>query len=269
MVINREYTTKVNELDPSEQYACLVRDGVYIEVPKGAQDEEQLQLDLDNALLQAAINNFYVGLQCRDDVYCDKQIVRKDYCTGQPEAQPLIDKLQEAFPDRENWNRHVYNVVGEYTAYREPYKNNGISFYNFGEKPSEALLLEFGTSYMMTNLLDWYGLKFDLETEEIILKVVFSEYDGDTPELPYNPKNFFAHTHYKDGTMDDWVDYYAYATPKLIRNFCEEKGLSYPLPADIHKDCDVVWCWGFVFNRKTLEYGPVKAYARYNLPDEA
>ena len=267
-MITRDYTTKANELDPSETYATINRNNTYFEIPKGSLSEDEIQLNIDYALLNNALGHFY-KTQCRDDVYCDKQIVRQDYTTGQPEAQPLIEKLQEVFPDRDDWTRHPYNVVGEYTAYREPYKNNGISFYNFGVQPSEALLLEFGTSYMMTNLLDWYGLKFDLETKDVILKVVFREYDGELPELPQNPANFFAHTHYEDGTMDDWVDYYAYATPKLIRQFCEDKGLSYPLPPTTHTDCDVVWCWGFVFNRKTLEYGPVKAYARYNLPDEA
>ena len=72
-------------------------------------------------------------------------------------------------------------------------------------------------------------------------------------------------SHNQDGTESEWVDFYAYATPKLIREFCAEKGLSYPLPPTTHTDCDVVWCWGFVFNKNTLEYGPVKAYARYNI----
>lgn len=267
-MITREYTNRSEELDPSATYACITRGDTYIEVPKGALSEEDIQLGLDDALLQNALSNFRVQ-QCRDDVYCNKEIVRQDYSTGLSEAQSLIQDLQENFPDYDNWLRHEYNVVGSYTAYREPYSNSGVSFYNFGVKPSEELLLNFSASYLMDNLKSWYGLKFDFETKDVMLKVVFNNYDGDTPELPYNPKNFFAHTHYKDGTMDDWVDYYAYATPKLIRNFCEDADLSYPLPADIHTDCDVVWCWGFVFNRKTLEYGPVKAYARYNLPDEA
>jgi hypothetical protein len=266
-MISRDYTTKVNDLDASETYATLTRGSVYIEVPKGALSEDEIQLSLDDALLSACLANFFKG-QCRDDVYCDKQIVRQDYSTGISEAVALVEQLQETFPDYDNWLRWEYNILGRYTAYREPYTNTGISFYNFGVKPSEELLLRFGTSYLMDNLYEWYGLKFDLETEEVMLKVVFKNYDGDTPELPQNARNFYAQTHHQDGTLNDLVDYYAYGTPKLIRQFCEDKGLAYPLPTTTHTDCDVVWCWGFVFNRQTLEYGPVKAYARYNLPNE-
>lgn len=262
-MITREYTNRIEELDPYVTYACITRGDTYIEVPKGALSEEDIQLGLDDALLQNALNNF-CPQQCRDDVYCAKQIVRQDYSTGLPEAQSLIQDLQENFPDYDDWLRHEYNVVGSYTAYREPYSNSGVSFYNFGVKPSEELLLRFGTSYLMDNLKEWYGLKFDFETKDVMLKVVFNAYDGDTPELPQNPANFFAQTHYEDGSLSDWVDYYAYATPKRIRQFCEDKGLSYPLPENTHRECDVVWCWGFVFNKDTLEYGAVKAYARYN-----
>jgi len=261
--MNREYVDKTDLEDSAVTHAALTRGSTYIEVPKGSSSEEEIQLLLDNALLQAALHNFHES-QCRDDVYCDKVIVRQDYSTGLPEAQALIQELQAVFPDYDNWNRHNYNIVGRYTAYREPYSNSGISFYNFGEKPSESLLLSFNTSYLNSNLLEWYGLKFDLDAEQVMLKVVFYNYDGETPELPSNPRNFYAATHNQDGTESEWVDFYAYATPKLIREFCAEKGLSYPLPQTTHTDCDVVWCWGFVFNTNTLEYGPVKAYARYN-----
>ena len=266
-MISRDYTTRVNDLDASESYATLTRGTTYIEVPKGALSEEDVQLSIDQALLQMAMQNV-CETQVRDDVYVDQQIVRQDYSTGLAAAAPLIEQLQENFPNYEEWLRWEFNIIGSYIAYREPYTNSGISFYNFGEKPSEALLLRFGTSYLMDNLKGWYGLKFDLETKDVMLKAVFKNYDGDTPELPQNPSNFYAHTHHQDGTLNDLVDYYAYATPKMIRQFCEDKDLAYPLPPTTHTDCDVVWCWGFVFNRHTLEYGPVKAYARYNQPSE-
>ena len=260
--MNREYTTRVSEDDVAETYATLTKNGSYYEIPKGNRSEEEVQLGIDDALLRTALMNFDKA-QCRDDVYCDKVIVRQDYSTGLPEAQALIQELQAVFPDYDNWNKYEYNIVGRYTAYREPYSNSGISFYNF-ETPAESLLSRFSASYPENDLINWYGLKFDLESEQVMLKVFFTEYSGETPELPSNPMNFFAATHNQDGTESQWVDYYAYATPKLIREFCAEKGLAYPLPATTHTDCDVVWCWGFVFNKNTLEYGPVKAYARYN-----
>ena len=262
--MEREYTNKKDEMELDTTFACVAKDDLYIEVPIGNRTEAEVQLAIDDALLQTALSRFKPA-QCRDDVYCDKQIVRQDYSTGLSEAMAMAEELQASFPDYQDWLRWDFNIIGRYTSYREPYVNSGMSFYNFGQVPSEKLLLEFGTSYPTSNLMDWYGLKFDSETKEIMLKVVFKLYEGETPELPYNDGNFYAATHSQDGTISDWVDYYAYATPKLIREFCTDKGLSYPLPENTHKECDVVWCWGFVFNKVTLEYGPVKAYARTNI----
>ena len=262
--MNREYTNKIDEMESEVTFACITKDDLYIEVPKETKTEEILQLDIDDTLLNAALFEFK-KTQCRDDVYCDKKIVRQDYSTGLSEARAMAEELQAAFPDYQDWLRWDFNIIGRYTAYRDPYSNSGISFYNFGQPPSEKLLLDFGTSYSTTNLMGWYGLKFDSETKEIMLKVVFKLYEGETPDLPYNRSNFYAVTHNQDGTTSDWVDCYVYATPKRIREFCADKGLAYPLPENTHKECKVVWCWGFVFNKDTLEYGPVKAYARYNL----
>ena len=262
--MNREYTTRVSEDDVAETYATLTKNGSYFEVPKGDKSEEEVQQGIDDALLQEALFKLSAD-HYRDDVYCDKVIVRQDYSTGLTEAQALIQELQAVFPDYEDWDRHNHNIVGRYTAYREPYNNSGISFYSSGEKPTESLLLSFNTSYLNSNLLEWYGLKFDLDTEQVMLKVVFRNYEGETPELPTNPRNFYAALYNQDGTESNWVDYYAFATPKKIREFCAAKGLSYPLTPTIHTDCDAVGCWGFVFNKNTLEYGPVKAYARYNI----
>jgi len=263
-MINRDYKERFDEVYQTT-YATLSRDDVYIEVPKGSLSEADIQLSLDDALLHTALNRA-VSNQCRDDVYCDKQIVRQDYAGNCPEAKVLIEGLQAVFPDYADYDGNALGdtFVGSYTAYREPYDSAGISFYRFGEQPTEGMMLKFGTSYPNSNLLMWYGLKFNLETKAVLLKVIVRDYDGETPELPVGANGFYSIAHNEDGTSSDWVDYYAYATPKRIRQFCEDKGLSYPLPPTIHTECDVVWCWGFVFNKVTLEYGPVKAYARYN-----
>lgn len=267
-MMNRVYTIRNDEGD---RYATHTSSsGVfYTEVPiKGTTTEEAIQEAIDTAILQGALTNGWIATQCRDDVYCDVECVRRDYTVGTPEGQLLTAKLQEEFPDYVDYTRNEYNVVGEYDCYREPYENPSISWYDFNTTPSEALQLEFGTSYLNTNLRGWYGLKFDLVTHGIMLKMVFDEYDGDLPELPKG-EVFFARTHFQDGTYSEWIDTYIYATPKRIRKFCEDKGLTYPLPENEHEDCAVVWCWGLVFNKDTLEYGPIKGYARYNLDKQA
>lgn len=141
--------------------------------------------------------------------------------------------------------------------------NQTISWYDYDAYPSEALQLAFGTSYRKTKLKNWYGMGFDSVTKDRLLKVVIKDYSGEKPELPFGDC-LYSVTHSQDGTVSDWVDAYVYATPKQIREFCADKGLAYSLPENTHKECDVVWCWVFVFNKTTLEYGAVKGYARYN-----
>ena len=248
--------------DGSDNYATITRDGVYIEVPRNG-DETIVQDKIDHAIMSAALQNFKES-QVRDDVYVNGSIVRQDHSVGSAEGLKVLDELQAAFPDYRIFDRSQYNVIGKYDGYREPYANPSISWYDFGVRPSESLLLVFNTSYPISNLKDWYGLKFDLVTSEVLLKVVIKEYNEDHPPLPTG-ETFYAVTHAQDGSSSDWIDAYVYATPKRIRGFCADKGLSYPLPPSTHTECDVVWCWGFVFNKQTMEYGAVKAYARYNL----
>lgn len=255
----REYTLRT---DDTVNWATITREGVYIEVPHG-DDESIVQDKIDNALMSAALENV-IESQVRDDVYVSGEIVRQDYSIGTAEGAAILGELQTEFPDYAVFDRNDLNIIGKYDGYREPYQNPSISWYDFDVRPSEALQLSFGTSYPQSNLKEWYGLKFDLTTREVLLKIVITDFEGDTPDLPTGD-TFYAVTHSQDGTSSEWVDAYVQATPKRIREFCTDNGLSYPLPPSTHTECDVVWCWGFVFNKQTMEYGAVKAYARYNV----
>lgn len=267
-MIHRPYTLKKDEDFPELNLAVLNKEGLYMEVPiKADESEEELQEQIDMTILSVALESFYES-QIRDDMYCNTSIARQDYSLLTPEGQVILAELKKEFPDYDDYERSSFNIVGKYDGYREPYTNPSISFYNFDTMISEAMLLNFGTSYPTENLKNWYGLKFDLVTKEVLLKVVIKEYDGNKPDLPEG-QAFYAITHKEDGTTGDLIDAYVYATPQRIRKFCEAKGLTYPLPPTEHKDCDVVWCWGFVFDKNTLEYGPVKGYARYNQATQA
>ena len=202
--------------------------------------------------------------QIRDDMYVNGEIVRRDYTLGTLEGGAVLDELKTEFPEYGPFGRSRFNLIGRFDGYRLPYTNPSISWYDYDAYPSEALQLAFGTSYQQSKLKNWYGLKFDLVTKKAQLKVVVNEYDGGIPELPVDSA-FFAITHAQDGTSSDYIDAYVQASPKRIREFCADNSLSYPLPPATHTECDVVWCWGFVFNKQTMEYGAVKAYARYSL----
>lgn len=247
----------------SETYATYTREDLYIEAPLQS-TEEQTSDKIDDSLLHSALLNIINGA-VRDDVYVNTSLVRQDYSISTSEGATVLQTLKDAFPNYINYDRSSYNMVGSYSAYREPYQNSSISWYDFGAKPSESLQLSFNASYPISNLKNWYGLKFDLTTREVLFKAVVLEYEGNKPELPVSDA-FYAITHSQNSTdIGEWIDAYVFATPKRIREFCSAKGLGYPLPANTHTECDVVWIWGFVFNKDTLAYGPVKAYARYNL----
>ena len=252
-----------NRVDGADTYATYTNNEVYIEVLLG--DSEETSNKIDQTLLLGAMANITAN-EIRDDVYVNQELVRQDFSISTIEGSAILQELEQEFPDYVNYSRSPFNLVGKYDGYREPYQNSSISWYDFGVKPSASLQLSFNTSYSDANLKNWFGLKFDLTTREVLFKAVVLNYEGSKPDLPLGDV-FYAVTHSQDNTITtQWVDAYVHATPKRIREFCTAKGLDYPLPPTTHTECDVVWCWGFVFHKDTLEYGAVKAYARYNQP---
>ena len=263
-MLKREYKLRI---EGGQEYIHYSREGLIINIPiKQNMSEEDIQDRIDETILVRYADR-YSKSGFMYDVYCDKVLVRQDYPTESPNNKALIDRLMqdEFFKTFFNQESDSLGSAGEYSNYREPYSNKGISVYKCN-KPSESLQLQFGASYLDSNLKPWYGLKFDLTTKEVTLKVVFSEYDGDLPELPKGVR-FFSRFHNQDGTARNEIDVFVYATPYRIWDFCNAKGLSYPLPEDEHLKSEVIELWGFVFNKDTLEYGPVKAYSAYHEPN--
>ena len=205
----------------------------------------------------------------RDDIYVDKKIVRQDYPMKSSEGELLCSKVKSAYPEYSKLPYSRFNIIGAYDGYREPYENSSVSFYDMFSKPRLSLIEKYGVSQPATNLKPWYGLKFDLTKDEVMFKCVIAKLDCDKPELPKGIDGFFATTHSPDKSMSDWVDYYvAGAEPEKIKAFCEAKGLKYPFPDDLSEtDARNIICWGFVFNKTTLEYGAVKGYAKRYIGD--
>ena len=192
-------------------------------------------------------------------VYVNREVVRSEYTIGIDEGRAQLDQLKAEFPDYINYDRSEFNVVGSFEPYREPYSNPSISFYDFGVKPSADLLSSFSVTIPPSIMKTWYGLKFDLTTKEVRLKVVAETVDFTTPELPEGYV-FFATTHSKNGEVSDWVDAYPVCLPLAMRKFCVSKGLKYPLPQAAEDKTYGPLVYGVVFNRVTQVYGVVKAY---------
>ena len=164
-MIDYNYTTRIDP-DDGLEYACYTEGDNYYEVLKIAEESElDLLLKIDAALLLTEMNKLRIT-QIRDDVYVNAgTLVRQDYTIGQSQGAALVNQLQSAFPDHANWNRSILNIVGSYGAYREPYTNNSISWYDFGTTPSTELCTSYGvtkTADNSSNFKEWYGLKFDL-----------------------------------------------------------------------------------------------------------
>ena len=260
--MNREYTTRT---DDTGSYVVYSKGDMTIELPTETYGDH-IQDALDSVLFKAASMKFNYN-RVRDDVYVNQELVRQDYSINTANGAEILKELIDAFPNYIDYQNSELNIIGKYDGYREPYQNPSISWYDCsGDKVSDEVQNRFNTSYELPVLKGWYGLKFDLVTEEVLFKPVLLKYSGNTPDLPV-AETFYAVTHKQDGSMSDWVDAYVYATPRRIREFCAEKGLAYPLGATTHLECDVVWCWGFVFHKDTLEYGAVKAYARNKQED--
>ena len=77
-------------------------------------------------------------------VYVDQEVVRFEHTIGLDEGQAKLNQIKAAFPDYVNFDRSEFNVVGSFDAYREPYCNPSISFYDYGVKPATDLLSDHG-----------------------------------------------------------------------------------------------------------------------------
>ncbi len=208
----------------------------------------------------------------RDAVYMNGEIKRIDYSCDRPEAMTEINRLVEAFPEYtvEQLTSEAQNVIGQYGAYRPPYNDNSISFYDF-TKPSSETLAAYGCDVDTygDDLLGWHGIKHDLTNLTKTAKFVFAQSHGtyltNSPtSLPTNRSIFFARIHNADGTVEPWVDVYIISTINYMREWCEEHSLTFPLPDDV---TDQPWCFSVVYNDDTGEMINVKAYIRHRYDD--
>lgn len=208
----------------------------------------------------------------KDDVYMNGEIKRTDYSCDRPEALTEISRLVEAFPEHtvDELTSEAKNVIGQYGAYRPPYNENSISFYNF-TKPSAETLAAYGCSVDTygDDLLGWYGIKHDLSNLTKTAKFVFNQNSGTylsniPAPLPVNRQLFYARIHNADGTVEPWVDVYIISTSNYMREWCKDNGLTFPLPDDLDSQ---PWCFSVVYNEDTSEINNVKAYIRHRYPN--
>lgn len=155
-------------------------------------------------------------------VYCEGECVRID----KRAADYDFTDLQADFPE--------YSMVGAYhvadaETYRPPYNNSYVSVYYKDCEPPESF-----TKNWNVNPTYGFGLKYDLTTKEVLLKV---------QKPAENPPESFTHPHSllqkvslqgnlydKNGVESEYVDYYGqfYSYSGLV-TFCSEYHLVVPV----------------------------------------
>jgi hypothetical protein len=185
--------------------------------------------------------------------YVNKELIRCDYDIKDPAAIPLIEELGI------NLTNSDYTLIGANTRIRPPYSNRTISVYFFKDLPS-SLIDQFGVdTSVFQNLYQWYGLKHDMVTNEVQLKIVCAEQDMQGVPAPTLPEGlrFYSRMFTEDKVMTPHVDCYVWAYPDTMIKYCQDHNLLFPAPDSILSN---VGLWGVAYDVNTLDIVTVKAY---------
>ena len=288
------------EYSKSDSQNVLIEkeEGAYVEEAdvkylKQSWEATEYSFFLENSTLRHAeegdlgegVENFAVPKSTKtyDEVYVNKKLVRTDYNIGLHQAQPLIEEVEKVFGEDQDWKQNRFNIIGTYTAHedaplRPPYTHEKTySWYNVYNLPSQELLDEFKVPDVGYEYHVWHSIKYNTVTGKKQLKLVIADNEHtsnyqkhpDTfiprPEVPlYSAKYrsfFFAKIFNEDGTEADQYDVFFVTTKDIMKEFCKEKGLEFPMPET--REDDFVWIYGLVYDKNTLEIKQVKGYVRY------
>ena len=209
--------------------------------------------------------------QVKDTTYLNGSATRTDYAVGTTQGQAIVATLNDDFSGEvSSFDNNTMNLVGEYTAQRPPYNvNNNISFYNF-DAPTDTIKNSFGATYQ--EYRDWYGLKFDTVTNDVLAKFVIPEsemkrVDVDTYNeinalLPPHSYQFYARIHDKSSNINENVDVYFQADPSVMKSWCTANSYTFPYDTTDNTIEPLLFIWGCVYNTTSETITHVKAYAR-------
>lgn len=218
-----------------------------------------------------------------DDVYVNKEKVKIDYsvgCTGDSldKLNNLISLISDKFPNEYNIKSHENNIVGMYLPdhkIRPPYKSqNTITVYHlyYPESWMTKLLKDYQCPDFDYKYCFWFGLKYDLDSGKRYFKLVIRDDDKTSnyqehpesfiprPQLPVCNEPYFAKIYSQDGTEADEYDVFFSTTPELMKRYCEENELDFPIPED--KENGYIWTYGIVYDKNTLDIKQIKGYIK-------
>ena len=209
----------------------------------------------------------------RDDTWMDGNFRPQNYSVGTTQGQAIVAKLEADWASEvPNYSAHSNNLVAEGAADRLPYVNDWISWYNM-EEPSSAIKTTYSLSY--TRYCNWYALKFDKTTKDVMAKIVlpndvfvaeYGEPNLGSISLPawFKKENgrYFARIHKKDGTYDDHYDIYIHAPIALMKEWIDANSLTFPYDISSVDLKNNLHSWGITVKESTNEIRHIKAYAR-------
>ena len=258
-------------------------DGILVEVPSKLNDDNSVNETLskkfaetkyyENTTVQTQLDRIFSldETQVKDTTYLNGSATRTDYAVGTTQGQAIVTKLNNDFSGEvSSFDNNTINLVGEYTAQRPPYNvNNNISFYNF-DVPTDTIKNSFGATYQ--EYKEWYGLKFDTVTNDVLAKFVIPEsemkrVDVDTYNeinalLPTHSYQFYARIHDKSSNINENVDVYFQADPSVMKSWCTTNSYTFPYDTTDTTIEPLLFIWGCVYNTTSETITHVKAYAR-------
>ena len=201
------------------------------------------------------------------DVYMAGSIGRKDYTINNNEGLAIVEKLEASWPGFiPNYRVRPYCLVSEFTPLRVPYINPSISYYMMGEQPSDALIATYSLPY--ETYKNWYGLKFDTITTEVLIKVVISKEEMlrahpdicNTIEasIPVYGNHFFGLIYNSDGELDPNIDVYFNTDYNIVQEWVDSMELTMPY-TDLTLSPKRIF-WGVVYNTTNNNFTHIKAY---------
>ena len=229
--------------------------------------------EVQETILTTMASTMQSNTNFRDDTWMDGNFRPQNYSVGTTQGQAIVAKLEADWGSEvPNYSAHATNLVAEGAPDRLPYVNDWISWYNM-EQPSTAIKTAYNLTY--STYYNWYALKFDKTTKEVMAKIVISndefvskygEPDLGSVSLPawFKKDNgrYFARIHKKDGTYDTHYDIYIHAPIALMKEWTDANSLTFPYDTSSVDLKNNLHSWGITVKEDTKEIKHVKAYAR-------
>lgn len=203
-------------------------------------------------------NLFKVNKFQSEEVYAGGKLRRIGKSVLLAETEDIQKALVDRFPEYEHYiKKQTMNHISVADGYRSPYTDGHISLYVF-ETIQDEFIEKYGID---TNVIfkPWFGLKFDMKTREVMVKIPFddSNHHYAKPDLPEGAK-YYGKIYREDGSLHNEFDCYIHRTSPSVLQFCEKNKIEMPTyDNDLLKKISM---WGFVYDKDSLQIKMVKGY---------